>query len=135
MCPMIGLRESRFCGKMESWDQITQSSFSETTMRHTKIREKKGPSQGTHSKVRTSGAKSIGLPNSRKERKTNKTLNQERCVRRDAWESVKGVCKLKKGVKKTHSTLLPKFWVVPAPSSTKPEARHFVIDSGASRNM
>ena len=33
---------------------------------------------------------------------------------------------------KIRSALLAEAWATPAPSSTKPEDRHFVIDSGAS---
>ena len=59
---------------------------------------------------------------------------KERCARRDAWQLAKDVYKLKRSSKDTFYSLA-EAWVVPAPSSTKPEERHFVIDSGASMHM
>ena len=68
-------------------------------MRHTKILEKKGPSPGLIQKCEPQ-ERNPWAPKF-EERTQDKTLNQERCVRRDAWESVKDVCKLKKESKDT----------------------------------
>ena len=56
------------------------------------------------------------------------------CARKDAWELAEDVCNLKKESKDTFFTHV-EAWVMLAPSSTKAEKRHFVIDSGASMHM
>ena len=63
----------------------------------------------------------------------DETLKQERCARRDAWDLAKDVYKLKKK-EKIHSTLA-EAWVMLAPSSTSPEEREFVTDSGLSMHV
>ena len=61
-------------------------------------------------------------------------MKQGRCARRVAWEVAKHVRKLEER-EKPHSTRLKKVWSLPAPSSTKPEERDCVVDSGASMHM
>ena len=64
-------------------------------MRHTKIRERKGPSQGVMQKC----VLQERIPSTPKfeERTQDETLKQERCARRDARDLAKDVYKLKKG--------------------------------------
>ena len=65
-------------------------------MRHAKIREKKGPSQGI---LRNANLRSrIPWAPKFEERTQDETLKQERCARRDAQELAKDVYKLTKGV-------------------------------------
>ena len=61
-------------------------------------------------------------------------MRQERCARRDGWEMAKSIHKLKEKDKATFYSL-SEVWSLPAPSSTKPEERGFVVDSGASLHM
>ena len=56
VCPILALRESLFCGKMENCDRIAQSS---SRRPRCVIGETKGPPQGII-EMRTSGAKSMG---------------------------------------------------------------------------
>ena len=62
--------------------------------------------------------------------------SQERCARRDAWELAKDRMSTnsKKEAKDTFYSPA-EAWVMPEPSSTNPEEREFVIDSGASVHM
>ena len=50
------------------------------------------------------------------------TLQQARCARRKAWDLAKNVCNLKAKDKATFYSLT-EAWVMPAPSSKKPEER------------
>ena len=59
-----------------------------------------------------------------------KTSQQERCVRRDAWDLAKSVYTLNKKDKVTFFSS-SEVWSLTAPSSKKPEERDFVVDSGA----
>ena len=93
-------------------------------MRPVKIREKNGPSQGITLKCEPQ-ERNPWAPKF-EERTQDDTVKQERCARRDAWELAKDVRKLKK--KDSQDTFY-------SPASTKPEERHFVIDSGASVHM
>ena len=62
------------------------------------------------------------------------TLRQERCARRDAWELTKSFHKLNKKHKATFFS--PSLdWCLPTPSTIKPKATEFVVDSGASMHM
>ena len=63
-----------------------------------------------------------------------RTLKQERCAGRDAWELAKDVRKLEKESKDMFYSPA-EAWVMLASSSKQPEERHFVIDSGASMHM
>ena len=62
------------------------------------------------------------------------TLHQERCARKTAWDLAKNIYKLKHADKTTLKTPT-KAKVMPAPTSTRPEEREFVVDSGASMHM
>ena len=73
------------------------------------------------------------VPNSTTERKTKPKKEAVRPQRR--LGTGKGCLKTQKRSSKDTFYSLGKAWVVPAPSSTKPEERHFVIDSGASMHM
>ena len=53
--------------------------FSKGTMRHVKIRERKGPSQKSVPQERIPWAPKF------EERMEDETLKQERCARREAW--------------------------------------------------
>ena len=73
------------------------------------------------------------LPDLRKERKT-KTLQQEGCARRVAWNLAKRVYKLQNtGKASFYSPIEAR--AIPAPTSKKSEEREFVVDSGASMHM
>ena len=63
------------------------------------------------------------------EEQSIETPKQERCFRRDPKELAMDVYKFKKELKDTFYSPT-EAWVTPAPSSTKSEERHFVIDSG-----
>ena len=91
------------------------ANFSKATMRHAKIREKKGPSQGIIQKCEPQ--ERVPWVPTFEERTQNETLRQERCVR-----------ELKKESQDTFYSPA-EAWVMPAPSSMKPEERQFVIDS------
>ena len=106
--------------------------FSKATMRRVKNLEKRGPSQGIIQKCEPQERN----PRAPKfeERTQDETLKQERCARRDAWELAQDVYKLKEESKDTFYSPA-RAWVMPAPSTTKPEERHFVIDSGAPMHM
>ena len=107
VCPMIVLRESRLCGKMESWDRITQSS-----------------SRRPRCVTQELGKRRVHRRNPKFEERTqNEILRQEWCARRDVWELAKDVYNLKKESKDTFYSPA-EAWVMPAPSSTKPEERH-----------
>ena len=106
--------------------------FSKTTMRRVKNWEKKGPSQGIIPKCEPQ-ERNPWAPKF-EERTQDETLKRERCALKDAWELAKDVYKLKMESKDTFHSLV-EAWIMPAPSSTEPEERHFVIDSGASMHM
>ena len=93
-------------------------------MRRVRIRDNKGPSQGNIQKCEPQ-ERNPWAPKF-EERTQDETLKQERCARTDAQELAKDVYKLKKESKDTFYSLV-EAWVMPAPSSTKPEERHFVI--------
>ena len=102
---------------------------------HDASRENSGKERsiaGNHSQVRATGAKSM-VPHSTTERKTKPKKEAVRPQRRLGIGQ--GCVKLKKSSSKDTFYSLGKAWVVPAPCSTKPEERHFVIDSGASMHM
>ena len=119
LCLMKAFRERRCCGKIENWDQITQSS-SPNLDASRKISGKEWSIARNHSKVRISGAKSMG---SQSRGKNLKTKSQNRsgtpAETPGNWQRMftrkLGQCR--------HT------------SSTKPDGRHFVIDSGASVYM
>ena len=106
----------RFHGRAQhSWDQTTAWQFSKGTLRHKKIRERKGPSQGViqhaGSLVRSRKTPKI------KDRSQEEILKQERCARRDAWEMAKGIFKLKEQDRATFFSPSD-VWCLTAPSST-----------------
>ena len=67
-------------------------------------------------------------------RSHEETLRQERCARRVAWDLATNTCKLMISDKTMLSTYA-EAKVMPAPTSTRPEEREFVVDSGASMHM
>ena len=69
------------------------------------------------------------------DRSPGETARQERCARGDAWELARKIYKLKKRKTKLHSIHLLRSGFFPAASTTKPEEREFVVDSGASIHM
>ena len=102
------------------------------TPRHVKNRERKGPPQGV---IQQSELHKCS-PHAPKfeDRTQEETLQQERCTRKDACEMTKSVHKLKEKDKATLYSLSD-VWCPPAPSSSKPEERQFVVDFGASMHM
>ena len=113
---MIALRESPFCGKMESWDRITQSS----SRRPRCVAEKLGKRRVHRIQKCEPQERNPWAPKC-EEKPQDETLKRERCARRDAWEVAKDVYKLKKKSPKDTFYSLAEAWVMPAPSSTKPE--------------
>ena len=106
--------------------------FSKDTWHHQKIQEIKGPSQGVIQKCEPQ-ERNPRAPTF-EDRTHQETLQQERCARREAWDSAKSVYKLKTKDKATFCSPT-EAWVMPAHSSKKPEEREFVVDSGASVHM
>ena len=90
---------------------------------------KKGSIAGSHAKMCTSGANSVGSEIRGKNSRRNPT-----CARRDAWELATEVCKLKMDSRETFCSPA-EVWVISAFFSTNPEERELVIDSGASMHM
>ena len=68
------------------------------------------------------------------ERTQDETLKQEGCARREAGDLAKDVQKLKKGENRCF-LISCRSLVMWATSSTKPEEREFVIDSGAAMHI
>ena len=68
------------------------------------------------------------------ERSHEETLTQERCARKAAWGSAKNIYNLKNAGKTTFCTPI-EAKVTLAPSSTSPEEREHIVDSGASIHM
>ena len=102
------------------------------TWHQTKIRKRKGPSQGIIQKCepheRSPCAPKLG------ERSNEENLHQERCARRAAWDLAKSVFQLENADKAAfHSPIEAR--ATPAPTSTTPEEREFAVDSGASMHM
>ena len=79
--------------------------------------------------MRTSGASSVD--SKIVERTQTETPRQGWCARGAAWYLAKDVHTLQKESQDTFSSPA-EAWVMPAPSSTKPEEGHFMIDPGAS---
>ena len=106
--------------------------FSKGTWHQIKIRERKGPSRGIIQKCapheRSPCAPKFG------ERSHEETLHQERCARKAAWDLAKNIYKLKYSDRTTLYTPIEAKAMV-APTSTRPEEREFVVDSGASMHM
>ena len=90
---------------------------------------KKGSTAGSHAKMCTSGANSVGSEIRGKNSRRNPT-----CARRDAWELATEVCKLKMKSRETFCSPA-EVWVISAFFSSNPEEREFVIYSGASMHM
>ena len=67
-------------------------------------------------------------------RTQDETLHQERCARRVAWDLTKNVYKLKSTQKAAFCSSF-EARATPAPTSTSPEERKLVVDSGASMHM
>ena len=92
-----------------------------------KLGKKKGPSQGIIQKCENE--ERVPRPPEFEE-----ILRQEQCARKAAWNLAKDVYNLRKEPQDTFYSPA-EVWVMPASSSTNPEERQFVIDSGASMHM
>ena len=68
------------------------------------------------------------------ERSHEETLHQGRCARKAAWDLAKIIYKLKNSDKTTLYTPI-EAWVMLTSTSTRPEEREIVVDSGASMHM
>ena len=97
--------------------------LSKTTMRHAKIGESKGPSQGSGLCTKSVPQERIPWAPKFEERTQDETLEQDRCARRHAWEVAKDVYKLKEESKDTFYSLF-EAWVMRAPCSKKPESEN-----------
>ena len=111
---------------------IQRVRFTESTLRHASIREKKGPSLGKI-QVKPRHQRS---PYAKKfeDRSHEETERQERCAQSKAWDLAKKNYKLKANDKATFFSPAEK-WVLPSASAREPEEREFVVDSGASMHM
>ena len=105
--------------------------FSKGTLHPVQIRERRGPSQGVTQTCEPQERSPCALKF--EERTQDETLQQERCVHREAWDLARND-KLKNEDKATFYSPT-EAWVMLAPSSKKPEEREFVVDSGASMHM
>ena len=90
--------------------------FPRSTLRHVKIRERRGPSQGVTQRF-DPHERGPHAPKF-EDRSGDETLKQERCARRVAWE----MAKLEVKDKATFHSL-SEVWCPPAPSLKKPEER------------
>ena len=113
-------------------EPIQRIRFTESTLRHASIQEKKGPSLG---KIQ------VKLQHQRSPYATKfedmsheETERQQRCARSKAWNLAKNIHKLKEKDKATFHFPAEE-WVLPAASTKEPEEREFVVDSGASMHM
>ena len=106
--------------------------FSKGTWHQIKIQERKGPSRGIIPKCalheRSLCAPKFG------ERSHEEALHQERCGRKAAWDLATYIHELKTSDKTTFYTPIEAKAML-APTSTRPEEREFVVDSGASMHM
>ena len=125
---MIALGESPFCGKVESWiESYSQVLEGDDASRNKEGKE--GSIAGNHSKVRTPGPKSMGSQIRGKNARRNPKTGAVRPQRRLGTD--KGYLQIQKGGKR-YILLSSRSLGAAGSSSTKPEERHFVIDSGAS---
>ena len=127
VCPKVVFRKVYFAGGKLGSNRAVK--FSKTTMATQQFGIEKDPSQGVMQKC---------VPRERlpwapkfEERTQDETLKRERRARRDVGDLAKEVHKLKQEAQDTLYSPA-EACVMPAPSSTKPEERRFVIDSGAS---
>ena len=106
--------------------------FSKGTWHHRKIRERKGPSRGVIQKCEPHE----GNPCAAKfaERTQDETLHQERCARGVAWDLAASFYKVRSTDKATFYSPV-EARATQTPTSTSPEEREFVVDSGASVHM
>ena len=105
--------------------------FTEAVLRHANIRDQK-PSLG----VICPGDPHQRGANAPKfeDRSQEETERQERDAREAAWKMAR--CILKHMEKHKTTFFSPsENWCLPSPSTTKPEERDFVVDSGASMHM
>ena len=75
-------RRSLLHGRAENWDRTVK--FSKGTWHHEKIRERKGPSQGVTQKCELQERNPCAPKY--EDGSFQETLQQERCVRREAWQ-------------------------------------------------
>ena len=111
---------------------IQRVRFTESTLRHASIRDKKGPSLGKR-QVELRHQRS---PDDTKfeDRSHEETERQERCAQSKAWDLAKNIYMLKANDKATFFSPAEK-WVLPSAQAREPEEREFVVDSGASMHM
>ena len=110
-------------------EPIQRERFTESTLRHASIQEKKGPSVG-NIQVKNPLQRSHYAMKF-EDRSHEGTGRQQRCARSKAWNLAKNTYKLKEKDKTTFYSPAEE-WVLPATSTKEPEEREFVVDSGAS---
>ena len=110
---------------------IRRVQFSNATLRHANIRERKGPSLGIICPA--DPAELSPYAPKFEDRSKDETEGQERCARGDAWLA-KGILKLKENNKSIFLTYR-ELVCLPTPSVAKLEEREFVVDPGASMQM
>ena len=105
--------------------------FTKAVLRHANIRDQK-PSLG----MICPGDPHQRNPNAPKfeDRSQEETERQERDAREAVWKMARCFLKLEEQHKTTFFSSSEN-WCLPSPSTTKPEEREFVVDSGASMHM
>ena len=111
---------------------IRKVRFTQSTLRHASILEKKEPSLGKIN-VKVLHQRSPCAVKF-EDRSHEETERQQRCARSKASNLAKNIYKLKEKDKTTFY-LLAEEWVLLAASTKEPEEREFVVDSGASMHM
>ena len=97
--------------------------FIKNTLRHTKMRESKGPSLSMIQRT-SPDERSMYAPKHEDQPK-EETERQERCAHGDAWRMAKGVLKLEGNDKATFFSPV-EAWCLPAPSVRNPEERPYL---------
>ena len=126
MCLKIHIRDLSIQREQGKLGSKHTAKFSKGTWHQIKIRERKGPSQGIIQKCETQ--ERIPWPqNSRKGRQMRPSGKSGAPAKQPGtWQ------RLPTNSSQDKFYSLAEAWVMPAPSWTEPDERHFVIDSGAS---
>ena len=128
----ILIRENLFNVNLECWDRSTVK-FCKGTWHVIQIRERKGPPRGIIQNCapheRSPCAPKFG------ERSREETLHWERCARKAAWDLAKKIFTSSRIRTEQRSIYTPIEAIVMPVTSTRPEERKFVVESGASMHM
>ena len=106
---------------------IQRVRFTESTLRHASIRDKKGPSLGQIQ--RSHHATKF------EDRSHEETERPERCAQSKAWDLAKILYMLKENDKATFFSTAKWFLPISSPRESEEREREFVVDSGVSMHM